>query len=292
MLETLERTAPAAHALASEDPVFDRTWFTRARIAELRARFAAAEPFPHLVLDHLFNQALLDLVVGEFEQMGLGDWVRYDSPDEVKRGTRPAAALGPAAQAYFDAIHRAAFLGFLSEVTGIAGLIPDPTLKGGGLHEVPSGGRFGVHIDFEKHPVTLLDNRLVMITYLNKDWDPAWGGGLQLWSAAENRCVKSVEPVFGRTILFAHSSTSLHGHPEPIQAPAGRARRSIAAYFYTNGRPDGDTQGRLTTRFHTPVLYGPWGRTLLAVKYVTPPALVQLAKWTRRKLRRRGAAGT
>ncbi len=287
MLETLERTAPAGFGLASDDPVFERAWFTRTRIAELRAAFANAEPFPHLVIDGLFNQALLDLISAEFDQIGFGDWVRYDSADEVKRGTRPAASLGSAAQAYFDAIHRAAFLGFLGEVTGIAGLIPDPMLKGGGLHEIRPGGRFGVHIDFEKHPVTMLDNRLVLITYLNKDWDPAWGGALQLWSSTANRCVKSVEPVFGRTILFAHSSISLHGHPEPVRAPPGRARRSIAAYFYTNGRPDGEEAGRLTTRFHTPLLYGPWGRTLLAVKYVTPPALVHLAKWARRKLRRR-----
>ena len=287
MLQIKERPAPPELARTAADPVLDRTWFGRARVAELRAAFAGAKPFPHLVIDHLFTDGLLDLVEAEFDQVGFGDWVRYDSGDERKRGTRPAADLGPAAQAYFDAIHRASFLNFLAEVTGIAGLIPDPMLKGGGLHEIPSGGHFGVHVDFEKHPVTGLDNRLVLITYLNRDWDPDWGGGLQLWDAATNRRVKTVEPVFGRTILFAHSSTSLHGHPEPIQAPPGRTRRSIAAYFYTNGRPDGDTQGRLTTRFHRPVLYGPWGRTLLAAKYVTPPALVQLAKWTRRKLRRR-----
>lgn len=289
MLQTRTRATATDLGLAAEDPVFNRTWFGRARVAELRAAFASARPFPHLVIDGLFSDALLDLVEGEFEQVGFGDWVRYDTGDELKRGTRPAAELGPAAQAYFDAIHRAAFLGFLGDVTGIAGLIPDPTLKGGGLHEIPSGGHFGVHVDFEKHPVTCLDNRLVMITYLNRDWDPAWGGALQLWDAATNRCVRSVEPVFGRTILFAHSSTSLHGHPEPIQAPPGRTRRSIAAYFYTNGRPDGDTQGRKSTHFHQPLLYGPWGRTLLAVKYVTPPALVQLAKWTKRRLRRRRA---
>lgn len=287
MLDTLERSNPSELGLAAEEPVFNRAWFGRARTAQLRAEFAAAEPFPHLVIDHLFRDSLLDLVVAEFDQMRFGDWVRYDSANEVKRGTRPAVELGPAAQAYVDAIHRAAFLGFLGEVTGIGGLIPDPTLKGGGLHEIPSGGRFGVHIDFEKHPVTLLDNRLVLITYLNKDWDPAWGGALELWSDRENRCVKQVEPLFGRTILFAHSSRSLHGHPEPIRAPEGRARRSIAAYFYTNGRPEGESDGRLSTRFHAPLTYGRWGRTMAGVKYLTPPALVQLAKWTRRKLRQR-----
>lgn len=287
MMQNLETAVPATSGLSTVDLVFNREWFTRDRIMGLRAAFQRAQPFPHLVIDHLFADDLLERIAGEFDRIGFGDWVRYDTPDELKFGTRPAAALGPAAQAYFDAVHRAAFLSFLTEVTSIAGLIPDPSLKGGGLHEVPVGGRFGVHVDFAKHPVTMLDNRLVLITYLNKGWQPAWGGALQLWSSTQNRCVRAVEPIFGRTILFAHSADSLHGHPEPIAAPIGRTRRSIAAYFYSNGGSDDVGEGQGSTRFHSPVLYGRWGRTLLAVKYLTPPALVQLAKWLKRSLARR-----
>ena len=37
---------------------------------------------------------------------------------------------------------------------GIDGLITDPMLCGGGLHKIPAGGRFAVHADFNRHPVT------------------------------------------------------------------------------------------------------------------------------------------
>jgi hypothetical protein len=54
-------------------------------------------------------------------------------------------------------------------------------------------------------------------------------------------------------------SLSDHGHPEPIRAPDGRARRSIALYYYTNGRPsdeclDNDCSGQgHSTLFQKPV---------------------------------------
>lgn len=265
------------------EDVLNHAMLDRPKIACLRRSFAEAQPFPHVVIDNLIAPGLLERIAQEFDRIRVGDWLRYDTPDEVKYGTRPTARLGPASQAYFDAIHRSEFIEFLGAVTGIAGLIPDPSLKGGGLHEIPAGGRFGVHLDFDHHPVTRLHNRLVFITYLNKGWQPEWGGALELWSAGENRCVASVLPEFGRSILFAHSAVSLHGHPQPLAPPPGRTRRSIAAYYYTNGRNDADRLQRAGSHFHQPVSFGRWGRAATMAKLVTPPVLVDAARWLRRR---------
>ena len=35
-------------------------------------------------------------------------------------------------------------------------------------------------------------------------------------------------------MIFSTTINSLHGHPQPLNVPAGVARRSIAAYYYTN----------------------------------------------------------
>ncbi len=143
--------------------------------------------------------------------------------DEAKFGTRPNVRLGPGSQAYFDMIHRARFTQFLTAITGIQALVTDPMLHGG-LHEIPVGGKFKVHTDFTRHVDTRLDNRLVLITYLNRGWQDAWGGALELWTEAA--CVRKVVPVFGRSILFMHSAASLYGHPNPVctrtDAPAAR----------------------------------------------------------------------
>ena len=240
------------HAPDRVEDAFSTGMLSRASVAALNKRFVTAKPFPHVVIDNLFQPAFLEDVLQDYSA-GFRDWVHYDSANEVKTGTRPNAKLGHGAQRYFDAVHRGAFVQFLGGVTAIAGLLPDPSLFGGGLHKIEVGGRFATHVDFNKHPVTRLDNRLVFITYLNKGWQPEWGGALELWDAQTKQCVEKVVPVFGRSILFAHSQTSLHGHPDPVASPDKRPRRSVAAYYYTNGALAAPSDPVAGTQFLHPV---------------------------------------
>jgi len=274
-------TAPAEDFAA--DDVFTKGALSRAHASDLRKRFETARPFPHVVIDNLFQPGFLDRVLSDYGA-GFGDWVRYNTRDEVKTGTRPNAKLGSGSRAYFDVIQRGQFTQFLSAVTGTEGLLPDPTLFGGGLHEIAPGGRFSVHTDFNKHPVTALDNRLVFITYLNKGWQASWGGALELWDSVSKQCVDEVVPVFGRSILFAHSETSLHGHPNPVATPDGRKRRSVAAYYYTNG---GVEEGAArTTQFLSSPQFGRWGKLVVTANYVSPMLVdgIRIASRTGAKL--------
>ena len=245
---------------------------------QLHQMFQRNDPFPHVVIDRLFSEPLLDLVHEEFAIARRDDWVRYDSADEVKRGLARHAELGSATKTYVDAIHSRTFVQFLERVTGIRGLLPDPELFGGGLHEIPHGGRFSIHTDFNRHPVSGLDNRLVLITYLNRRWEASYGGELELWDAATKTKVKSIVPIFGRTVLFAQAPDALHGHPIPVHAPDRRARRSIAAYFYSNGRPDGTPESITGTRIADVGTRGPGVLVRRSIKYFTPPAVLDLAR--------------
>jgi hypothetical protein len=151
-------------------------------------------------------------------------------------------------------------------------------LNAGGLHEIPKGGRFAMHIDFNQHPFTKLDNRLVFITYLNKDWTSSYGGALQLQSMEDDGVKVEIEPIFGRSALFYHSSRSLHGHPTPVNAPNGRTRRSAAAYFYSNGRADNETTSFHTTLFPKQAKIPRHQKFMNVVKYVTPPIVVDAVR--------------
>jgi len=256
------------------DEIINPEFLAPDRVAALRESFRAAKPVPHVVMDGLFAPALLDLVYADFDRLNWGDWRRYDTAREFKRGSAPKTWLGDASNLYYGAIHSGRFVDFLERVSGIEGLITDPELYAGGLHDIPTGGKFAMHIDFNQHSVTHLDNRLVFITYLNKNWRSEYGGALELWDMDEDKFAGEVVPEFGRSILYYHSPKSLHGHPKPISEPNGRPRRSAAAYFYSNGRPDGDGSGFLTTQF--PKTAQPVEREKLgnAIKYFLPPALV------------------
>ena len=105
------------------------------------------------------------------------------------------------------------------------------------MHSTKTGGYLKVHADFNKHPTLALDRRLNLLIYLNEDWLPEYGGDLELWTTDMGPCVEKIAPVAGRCVIFRTSSTSFHGHPHPLACPPDRTRRSIALYYYSNGRP-------------------------------------------------------
>ena len=244
--------------------------------------FRNNSPFPYVIIEDLFNPRLLELIHAEFEDVKWTDWRRYDNPHERKLGTLPNARFGHATQLYFNTIHSAVFVGFLERISGILGLIPDPALESGGLHEIPTGGRLGAHLDFNYHPITRLDNRLVFITYLNPDWDASFGGALELWDATGDQCIVEIQPSFGRSVMFRQSSISMHGHPDPVKAPAGRARRSAAAYFYTNGASDREIAPSHSTVYGRAFSAQHHEKLANTVKYFMPPFLVDAVRALRR----------
>lgn len=248
------------------------------RCARLRQQLLDAKPFPHLVVDGLFNPALLELVAEEFDQLGEPGWANVTSRYERFRRSGFNVRLGPASQLYFDLVNSGWFGEWLTSIVGVSYLLPDPRLFGGGLHESRTGATFAVHRDFDRHPHLGLKNEMVFITYLNKGWDPEWGSALELWNKKE--CVTTVQPEFGRTILLPHGAHSYHGHPRALQAPDGRPRRSVAAYFYTSepaGRQHGVEAGTVFMRKHRV------DKLKAVARMITPPVIWG---WMRKSIRR------
>jgi hypothetical protein len=73
--------------------------------------------------------------------------------------------------------------------------------------------------------------------YLNRDWQEEFGGHLELWDRSMEQSVVRVLPVFNRCVVFSTTDWSYHGHPEPLNCPETTSRKSLALYYYSNGRP-------------------------------------------------------
>ncbi len=153
-----------------------------------RAAYAAAKPYPHVVFDNFFDPALVDEVLAEFPRPKDIPWQKFDNGHEIKLMSVKEASFGPATRLLFYHLNSATFLDFLSHVTAIPNLIPDPGFEGGGLHQILRGGKLGVHADFNKHGQYNLDRRLNLLLYLNKDWKEEYGGNLELWDRDMTRC--------------------------------------------------------------------------------------------------------
>jgi Rps23 Pro-64 3,4-dihydroxylase Tpa1-like proline 4-hydroxylase len=211
--------------------------------------YRVADPFPHAVIDNFLDPQLLEGVLGEFDAMDRALWHYTERDTERKYSTEDFRHFGPTTRALITQLNAAPFLAFLESLTGIAGLIPDPHLRGGGLHEIRRGGALGVHADFNFYERLNLYRRLNLLIYLNETWPEAWGGELELWDRSGTRCVQRIAPIFNRAVLFDTSNFSYHGHPRPLECPEERSRKSVALYYYTVDAPPDDNRTPHTTVF-------------------------------------------
>ncbi len=203
-------------------------------VDELLHEYQHAAPFPHLVLDDLFPYETLNPVLDELPSPSSEKWVHEHTDHLVKSNLRSAADLGDQTFQFASILHSAGFLYFLSEITGVKALLPDPYLTGAGYHVVPEGGKFDVHADRNTDHNSGLERRVVMLIYLNRSWAPEYGGQLELWNQQGTKCEKVIEPLFNRTVIFEIGDKNFHGVRPVIGA--GVARRSFAVYFHTVGK--------------------------------------------------------
>ena len=205
-------------------------------------RYKNADPFPHVVIDQLFPDAILDRIA---EEVGRTEKdIRKRFYGAQKSGSYTPSRWGPYTRQFMTALNSAPFLAFLEALTGIDGLIPDPYYFGGGIHESQQGGFLKIHTDFNYYPALKLDRRLNLLLYLNRDWKSEYGGALELWSTDMKQRQVAIEPVFNRTVVFSTSDFSFHGHPEPMPCPTEVTRKSLALYYYSNGRPSHEVRVR------------------------------------------------
>lgn len=198
------------------------------------AEYAAAQPFPHIVVDDFLPAGLIESVVKNFPsgerdsdrvfKIGYGgENKRQIMPEDCNRFSREV----------FQFFNSRPVLQFLEGLTGIKGLLPDPYFEGGGFHEITRGGRLGVHADFRINERLSVRRRLNLLIYLNPSWQDDWLGHLELWSRDMKECQVKVAPLMNRCVVFSTEADTWHGHPDPLNIPEGMTRRSLALYYYS-----------------------------------------------------------
>jgi 2OG-Fe(II) oxygenase superfamily len=245
------------------------------------AEYVNGDPFPNIYFDNFFVPERLKEVLEEFPDLTQKADIKFNDPNQVKLASKGEYRFGPKTREFMHYLNSQPFLEFLSTLTGIENLIPDPFFDGGGCHQIQPGGMLKIHADFNKHPRTKLDRRLNVLIYLNEDWHEEYGGHFELWDKEMKESRKKILPLFNRMAMFSTTSDSYHGHPNALTCPPDRTRKSMALYYYTNGRPEEeivggvgehttifkhrktDTKSRLTTSLKE------------AVRLITPPILLK-----------------
>lgn len=219
--------------------------------AKLSGPYAEATPYPHIVIDDFLPPDMLAKVIAELpnpETITIRN--NHDTQGKSALYKSERMELPPTIYNLISEMNSAVFLEAVEQLTGIQGLIPDPFMHCGGIHQTRKSGFLGIHADYNYLGDLRLDRRLNCLLYLNPDWKEEYGGHLGLWNADVTRCEKKILPIANRLVIMNTDDTTWHGHPTPLTAPEGVTRNSIALYLYTAGRPKGQIRYRdLSTRY-------------------------------------------
>ncbi len=194
--------------------------------------YRSRKPYPYGCYDNFMPGEILEKVREELQSLPAAESF-FNRPQEKLKAAYMPERLGPYTRALFHSLNSKAFLGYLEELTGIDGLIPDPYFSGGGIHVVSNGGHLDIHADFNRQGKLNLERRLNVLIYLNKDWKEEYGGSFEIWNDDMTAKVAGFEPLFNRMCCFNTGSTTWHGNPEPVNHPDKEPRMSIALYYYT-----------------------------------------------------------
>ncbi len=220
--------------LLSMDPENFEMDFKVARAAgkTLADQYQSAQPYNYIGVDNFLNPEILNRVRSDIEDLPEAE-SSFDRAQERLKTSYLPERLPVYTRQLFQAFNGRAFIGFLEEMTGIQGLIPDPYFHGAGIHRVANGGHLDIHADFNLHSVMKVERRLNVLLYLNPEWKEEWGGSFEVWDKQMENKVDSFVPVFNRMCCFSTGSDTFHGNPETVANPNGDPRLSIALYYYT-----------------------------------------------------------
>lgn len=198
------------------------------------AAYAAADPYPHIVLDGVLKPEAFNRAVTDFPGIKDEFWQGYLHVNETKYANKLPDTWGETLRAVAKEFCSDGFVQYLQDLTGIDDLLPDWSMDGGGLHQTLRGGHLNIHADFTSHHThETWARRVNILLYLNEEWEDEWGGKLELWDKDMTEVKGRVTPAGNRMLVFTTAADTFHGHPDGLTCPPDMARRSMALYYFT-----------------------------------------------------------
>lgn len=218
------------------------------KAAAYREAFQSAQPFKHVCIDDFFTRTAADASLRDFppfdREYARNEFGEYGGKAVVSN----IREISPFYAKLYDYFMGREFLQAMSAITGIDDLRGDPTLYGGGTHENINGQTLDVHIDYNFQIEGGFHRRANLLLYLNEEWDPAWGGAIELHSNPRRPAEDGYEQfnvIFNRAVIFETNEHSWHGF-RTIDLPKDRlhiSRKCLSIYLYTPDRPTEEIAG-------------------------------------------------
>jgi hypothetical protein len=197
--------------------------------------YRMAEPFPHASLKNVIPWEIMDEIHRDFPSETELDFEQLSEGNLLL--SKPT--LFPDSVGFLiKEMSSPLFLTFLENLSGIKGLIPDPHFEGAGLNICKRGSLIDLYQDSNIHSKLGLHKRVKIVLFLNKDWNPKWGGELELWAKDKGEPVKSIVPEFNRFICMSNSERCRYASLNQVNCPSGHVKKFISIYYYSAEPPE------------------------------------------------------
>jgi len=202
------------------------------RVEKYSEEFKSNSPYPHIVIDNFLSKDSANKVLGNFKINE--NWINKSFVNNYKKySLQDRKYMDNNCNEIFEELNSRKFINILIKITGINNIFLDPTLDGGGLHQIFNEGKLNIHTDFNTHLMEKTWRRVLnILIFLNHNWIDEYNGKLEFWDEKAEKKVKSISPIFNRCVIFRTDKKSFHGHPEKLNLPPNMSRKSIAAYYF------------------------------------------------------------
>ncbi|MDQ1481730.1 MAG: hypothetical protein QOI44_2591, partial [Actinomycetota bacterium] len=135
-----------------------------------QSQYRHAEPWPHVVIDDVISADVASAIATEAATVPARAMDRQLSRRQRKLSSTGPHELGAVTSTVLRELSDPSAIAYVESLTGVTGLVNDPTFCRAGLFVTPPGGWQRVHEDFRQHPHTQLWNRVIMLLYCS-EWD-------------------------------------------------------------------------------------------------------------------------
>jgi len=200
---------------------------------ELNDKFVGTPPYPMIVFDNFLPAETIADLEKECNSIPDQHWTEF-----TRRGSHMLEcnnmAVAPVAFDLTNQLNSQLGMKWLTAVTGITDLIPDPYLIGAGYGKSYNGDSLKIHTDFNWNDKIKMHRMLSVIIYLNSNWKEQYGGALQFKDFENNKVIQEVSPLYNRAVIWRYHKKGFHGYPDPIQCPVDISRNTFRLFYYVS----------------------------------------------------------
>lgn len=135
------------------------------------------------------------------------------------------------------AFQQPAVLEAVAKITKLKALEPDSNLYAGGISAMTKGGYLKPHLDNSHDAKQERYRVLNLLYYVTPDWQPEFGGALELWDDGPEGAARPIPATFNRLVVMATDRKSWHSVSEVV---ADARRCCVSNYYFSEVSPDAD----------------------------------------------------